>query len=151
MLSLTRKNRPQDWFFPPAIAEWMDELFRGTDVWEARGEVDVRGVAADVYETDDAVVVEMAVPGIEPDNVEIQISGDTLTVSGETKQEEAKKERNYHLRQIRYGKFSQSLVLPVRVKGEDAEANFKNGMLRITIPKAEEAKTKSIKVKIKDE
>ena len=104
------------------------------------------GFALDVYETDDALVVKGALPGVRPDEVDIAVTGDVLTIKGETKSEEETKDGNYHRRELRYGAFARSIPLPTQVNHEKAEATFENGILTITLPKAEEVKPKSIKI-----
>jgi HSP20 family protein len=102
-----------------------------------------------MYETDDAVVVKAAIPGVDPKDVEINVTGDTLTIRGEIRKEEEVKEENYLRRERYYGSFCRSFLLPTRVVADDAEAVFENGVLTLTLPKAEEVKPKSIKVKAK--
>jgi HSP20 family protein len=104
------------------------------------------GFALDVYETDDALVVKGALPGVRPDEVDISVTGDVLTIKGETKSEEETKNGSYHRRELRYGAFSRSIPLPTRVNHEKAEATFENGILTISLPKAEEVKPKNIKI-----
>jgi len=104
------------------------------------------GFALDVYENDDALVVKAALPGVRPDEVDISVIGDVLTVKGETKSEQETKDENYHRRELRYGAFARSVPLPTRVDHEKAEATFENGILIVTLPKAEEVKPKSIKI-----
>jgi HSP20 family protein len=107
------------------------------------------GPAVDMYETDDAVVVKAAIPGGDPKDVEISVTGDTLTIRGEVKKEEKVKEENYIRRERYYGSFCRSFLLPTRVVADDAEAVFEHGVLTLTLPKAEEVKPKTIKVKAK--
>jgi len=102
-----------------------------------------------LYQTKDDVMVEMAVPGVNPDDIDIEITGDVLTVRGETKVEEEKEDSAYHLRELRYGSFSRTLNLPAKVEADKAKADFKNGMLTLTLPKAEEVRPKTIKVTAK--
>ena len=105
--------------------------------------------AVDMYQTDNDVVVNMAVPGIEPEDVQISVTGDTLTVKGEVKENTDNKEKAYHIREQRWGSFERVLTLPTDVKSEKATAEFENGVLTITLPKAEEVKPKTITVKAK--
>lgn len=105
--------------------------------------------AVDMYETDNAVVVKAAIPGVDPKDVEINVTGDTLTIRGEVKKEEQVKEENYLRRERYYGAFCRSFLLPTRVVADDAEAVFEKGVLTLTLPKAEEVKPKTIKVKVK--
>jgi HSP20 family protein len=102
-----------------------------------------------MYETDEAVVVRSAIPGVDPADIDISIHGDTLTIKGETKMEEEVEEKNYIYRERYYGAFSRSLTIPVSVQANDADAEFEDGILTLTLPKAEELKPKAIKVKTK--
>lgn len=105
--------------------------------------------AVDLYQTNDEVVIKAALPGLKADDVQISITGDMLTLKGEFKQEDEKKERSYHLREQRYGAFERSFSLPTHVVADKAKAEFENGILTITLPKAEEVKPKVITVKAK--
>jgi HSP20 family protein len=106
-------------------------------------------LAIDMYETDEAVVVRSAIPGVDPADIDISIHGDTLTIKGETRMEEEVEEKNYIYRERYYGAFSRSLNIPVSVQANDADAEFEDGILTLTLPKAEELKPKAIKVKTK--
>jgi HSP20 family protein len=99
----------------------------------------------DVYTTKDAVVIRASVPGVNPDDVEITVEGDTVTLRGEIKP--APEEGNYLLQERRYGPFARSIELAIPIQADQADATFKNGLLTLTIPKAEEIKPKVIKVK----
>jgi HSP20 family protein len=105
--------------------------------------------AVDMYQTDDEVVVRAALPGFKADEVQINVTGDVLTLRGETKHEEEKKERAWHIREHRWGSFERSIALPTEVTADKAVADFENGILTITLPKAEEVKPKTITVKAK--
>ncbi len=105
--------------------------------------------AVDMYETENDVVVKMAVPGIKPEDVQISVTGDTLSVKGEIKENTDNKDKAYHIREQRWGSFERVLTLPTDVKSEKASAEFENGVLTITLPKAEEVKPKTISVKAK--
>jgi HSP20 family protein len=105
--------------------------------------------AVDMYQTDDEVVVRAALPGFKADEVQINVTGDVLTLRGEVKHEEEKKERAWHIREHRWGSFERSIGLPTDVKADKAVADFENGILTITLPKAEEVKPKTITVKAK--
>jgi len=128
----------------------MDKLFEDSFVrptsWFFEGEG--RGaVALDMYQTDNDVVVQASLPGFKPEEVEISITGDTLTLKGEHKEEKETKEEDYFFRERRYGSFNRTVTIPVGVKSEKAEATFENGVLTLTLPKAEEAKPKQIRIK----
>jgi HSP20 family protein len=105
--------------------------------------------AVDMYQTDNEVVVKAALPGIKPEEVQINVTGEMLTIKGETRQKEDVKEKAYHIREQRWGMFERTIGLPTLVVADKAKANFENGVLTITLPKAEEAKPKTISIKVK--
>ncbi len=105
--------------------------------------------AIDMYQTDDEVVVRAALPGFKADEVQINVTGDVLTLRGEMKHEEEKKDKAWHIREHRWSSFERSVTLPTDVKAEKAVADYENGILTITLPKAEEVKPKTITVKAK--
>jgi HSP20 family protein len=101
----------------------------------------------DVSETADAVFVHAEIAGMDPKAVEISVTGDVLTLSGEKKEETEKQERNYVRVERRYGAFSRSIALPAPVDVEKVEAKVKNGVLEICLPKSEEAKSRRVEIK----
>ena len=105
--------------------------------------------AIDMYQTDDEVVVKAVLPGFKADEVQINVTGDVLTLRGETRHEDEKKEKAWHIREHRWGSFERSVALPTEVTADKAVADFENGILTITLPKAEEVKPKTISVKAK--
>jgi HSP20 family protein len=105
--------------------------------------------AIDMYQTADDVVVRAALPGFKADEVQINVTGDMLVLRGEMKQEEEKKDKAWHIREHRWGSFERSISLPTDVRADKASADFENGILTITLPKAEEVKPKTISVKAK--
>jgi HSP20 family protein len=105
--------------------------------------------AIDMYQTDNDVVVKAALPGIKPDEVQINVTGDVLTLRGETKHEEEKKDKSWHIHEHRWGAFERSIMLPTGVIADKAKADFDNGILTITLPKSEEVKPKTITVNSK--
>lgn len=105
--------------------------------------------AIDMYQTNDEIVVKAALPGVKADEVQINITGELLTIKGEIKQEEDKKEKAWHIHEQRYGSFERSVVLPTEVVADKAKAEFENGILTITLPKADEVKPRTITVKAK--
>lgn len=106
-------------------------------------------MAVDMYETDDSVVVKTAIPGVAADEIDVSITGDTLTVKAETKEEEEVKRENYLRRERRFGSYCRSVTLPGGLEADKAEADYTDGILTLTFPKAEEVKPKSIKIKSK--
>ena len=105
--------------------------------------------AVDMYQTDNEVVVKAALPGMKADDVQLNVTGEVLTIKGEIKQKDEVKEKAYHLREQRWGMFERSVILPTEVVADKAKADFENGILTISLPKAEEAKPKSISIKAK--
>jgi HSP20 family protein len=103
--------------------------------------------AVDMYQTDDEVVIKVALPGFKADEVQINVTGDVLTLRGERKHEEENKEKAWHIREQRWSSFERSIALPTDVKADRANADFENGILTVTLPKAEEVKPKTITVK----
>lgn len=104
--------------------------------------------ALDMYETDKAVIVEMPIPGFDPEKVDIRVEDDHLVISGETEQKKEVDDKNYLRQEVRYGRLYRSVHLPALVEGEKAQAEYKNGVLRVNVPKAPEVKKKSIKINI---
>jgi len=103
----------------------------------------------DVRETEDKVIVEAELPGMEPKDVDIQIEGETLMISGERKHEKEEKARGYHRLERSFGWFQRSVELPPSVDPEKVEATCKDGVLTVELAKKEEAKRKTIQVKVK--
>jgi len=102
-----------------------------------------------VRETDDAFIINASVPGLKPEDLNINVVGDTVTISGEIKEETKEEEANYIYRERRFGSFTRTVTLPTSLNPDKAEAVIENGVLTLTIPKAEAAKPKAIKVKTK--
>jgi HSP20 family protein len=100
----------------------------------------------DVHETPDELVVSAALPGMKADDVEITMTGQTLTLRGEFKADEEISREQYLYRERRFGSFSRTLQLPVRVQGDQAQASFNDGVLTLSIPKAEEVKPRQIRI-----
>ena len=105
--------------------------------------------AVDMYQTDNEVVVKAALPGIKADEVQLNVTGEVLTIKGETKQENETKEKAYHIREQRWGTFERRILLPTDVVADKAKAEFEDGILTISLPKAEEVRPKTITVKAK--
>jgi HSP20 family protein len=136
-----------------SLRQAMDKLFEDSFVRPSRALAalgEVTAPALDVYQTPNEVVVKATLPGVKPEDVTIDITGETLTIKGETKAEEEIKKKDYLYQERRYGSFSRSVVLPGGLKTDKAEATIEDGVLTLSIPKAEEAKPKAIKVKAKE-
>jgi HSP20 family protein len=104
--------------------------------------------AVEMYETDDEVVVRAEMPNLDPANVDVTVTQEAITIKGIVRQEQEKKDRSYYRRELRYGSYVRSLPLPVEVKGGEAKATYKDGVLEVKIPKAERAKPTSVKVQV---
>ncbi len=102
----------------------------------------------DVYEEKDEVVVKAELPGMTKDNIEVNLAGTILTIKGEKKAEEDVKERDYRYRERSHGMFLRRIELPSEVKADEITASFKDGVLEVHLPKTEEAKKKTISVKV---
>ena len=129
----------------------MDRLFEDSFVspltWRTiNGAADTVTPPIDVHETPDELVVTAALPGMNAEDVEITMTGQTLTLRGEFKADEEISRDQYLYRERRFGSFSRSVQLPVRVQGERAEATFTDGVLTLRIPKAEEVKPRQIRI-----
>jgi len=103
--------------------------------------------AMNVIETDTAVTVEVHLPGIKREDVELSVSGTTLTIKGERRAEEEVKEEQYLRREVHYGSFMRRITLPETTDVEKAEATFADGVLKVTFPKRAEPQTKRIELK----
>jgi HSP20 family protein len=119
-----------------------DNFFR--PLWSGNGH---SAPLVDLYQTADEIHVKAAMPGVKPEDVEIQVNGDVLTIKAEVKQEEDRTDATYHVRERRYQSFARALSLPAPVKADKALAEVTDGILHVTLPKAEEAKPKVITVK----
>lgn len=133
------------------LRDAMDRLFEESFVrpgrllgWPAAGTVPV-----DMYQQDGNIVVKAPIPGVKPEDVDVSVVGNTLTIRGEMKEEKEVKEENVIRRERRFGSFSRSVSLPSPVDTSKADATFENGVLTLTMPIAEEAKPKQIRIKKK--
>lgn len=115
---------------------------------EAFGRTEVMEPAAEVAESENEVTVKMTVPGVEKDQLQVSVDDDVLTVRGELRKETEEKKKNFFRQEIRYGAFQRSVALPTEVEGTKATAELKNGLLKITLPKAKAPKAKEIKVAV---
>jgi len=114
------------------------------------GEVSTRTWAppVDIYENGDNLVLKAELPGFNPDDVEIRVEDNTLYLKGERKFEKEVKEQSYHRVERSYGAFTRTFSLPNSVDADKVAANFKDGVLTLTMPKKEEAKPKTIKINV---
>ena len=104
--------------------------------------------ALDLSENAEGYLVEAALPGLKPEDVEITVENNVLTIKGETRQEVDDKQRNFHRLERRFGSFQRTIGLPSTVKADAIQASLTNGVLRLEIPKAEEVKPRKISVNV---
>lgn len=127
----------------------MDRFF-GENVgraWGDGGEGSYGYVPVDMYETEDTVVVNASLPGVKPEDIDVSVTGKSVTIKGEIKPEEhEEKGRNWYRREHRRGSFVRQLTLPTQVETDRASANFENGVLTLDLPKAEAVRPRTIKV-----
>jgi len=130
-------KRPFSWFERPS---WLP----------GRGLTGVGEVSAsiDLYEDGNDIVVTAELPGIDKENIDVHLTEDSLTISGEKKKEEKLEEKNYYRFERSYGSFSRRIAMPVPIQTDKAKAHFKDGVLEIRVPKTEEARKKEKKVPI---
>ncbi|HEV2350939.1 MAG TPA: Hsp20/alpha crystallin family protein [Terriglobia bacterium] len=115
---------------------------------EEDGKLGTWSPAVDVFETEQNVVLKAELPGIDPKDVEIRVENNTLFLKGQRKFENEVKEENYHRIERSYGSFIRTFALPGTVNAENVSAEYKGGMLTLTLPKREEAKPKTIKINV---
>ncbi len=134
-----------------SLREAMNQLFEqsvlrpGSYTSEGAG----LGAPVDVYETDNNVVLKAAVPGMKPEDLDVTITGEVLTIKGELKPEESSGKRNYIRQERQYGAFCRQLTLPTAIDANRVTATFENGILTLEMPKREEVKPKSVKITAK--
>jgi len=101
----------------------------------------------DVYQTPDDIVIESAIAGAKPDNIDVNATTDSVTIRGSRKREKEVRDENYLYQECYWGKFARSIILPQEVDPESATVTFKNGILAVRLPKVNRKKTKKLRVK----
>ena len=146
---MTRLMRWEPYRGALSIRELMDRFFNEPmGGWRSLAEA-ANVPAVDLYQTDDEVVIKAVMPGIKPEDISISVTGDSLTLRGTMAEETERSDASYDLRERRQGEFARSLPLPAPVLADKAKAEFENGVLTLTLPKAEEVKPKTISVRAK--
>ncbi|HXV85025.1 MAG TPA: Hsp20/alpha crystallin family protein [Candidatus Binatia bacterium] len=135
-------DRMMDDFFGRRMRPWWPERWLGAEREE------VMAPAVDVYEEKDEIVVKAELPGMDKNDIEVNLSDSQLTLKGEKKKEEKIEEENYFRSERSHGAFLRSVELSTDVQADKVKAAFKNGILEVRLPKTEEAKAKEIKVKV---
>jgi HSP20 family protein len=128
-----------------AMNRLFEESFLRPDLFGV-GETAASALPLDMYETENDVVVKASVPGVKPEDIEVTVTGDLLTIKGEFKSEERTERQNFIRQERRYGSFCRQLGLPASVDSGKAEASFENGILTLNLPKVEAVKPKTVKV-----
>lgn len=118
----------------PASTDWSSE--------EAEGQLTI-----DVYQTPTEIVIQSTIAGVEPEDLDISITNDMITIRGRRQKQEEVKNEDYFYQECYWGNFSRSVILPVDIDADKAVASLKNGILTIRLPKAEKIRTKKIKIK----
>ncbi len=114
--------------------EWLDEDLEGQ-------------LSVDVFQNKDNVIIKSTIAGVKPEDIDIDINNDMITIKGKREAEYVVKKDDYFYQECYWGNFSRSIILPVEVKADKTDAELKNGILTITIPKAKASKAISVKVK----
>lgn len=132
-----------------SLRDVMDRLVEDAYVRPNSHLVGLHAPAVDMIENEDEIVVKATIPGIRPDDLKITLTGDVLTIRGELTSERENETDRYVMRERRSGSFSRSLKLPTSVVSDQAKAEFEDGILTLTLPKAEEVRPKTITIKAK--
>lgn len=131
-----------------SLREEMNDLFgRFSTDWDGGFLTGGRVPSLDLSETDGTVEIKLDLPGIKPDEVDIEVTADSIRISGEHKEEKEEKGKTYHRIERRAGSFSRSVTLPCAIDQENVAAESHDGVLTITLPKTEESKTRKVPVK----
>jgi len=133
-----------------SLHKTMDELFEDALGFGKRGFIDRSfEPLVDIYEDKDTIELKVELPGMDQKDVKVVIENNVLQIKGEKKFEDEEKHENYHKIERYYGTFSRSFTLPNTIKQEDIKASFEKGLLKLTLPKSEEAKPKTIEIDVK--
>ncbi|MFA5048870.1 MAG: Hsp20/alpha crystallin family protein [Patescibacteria group bacterium] len=131
---------------PFPFVENFDEMDKFFDQWPTMPKVFTPAI--DVYQDENNVIVESPLAGIDPEKVDISIENDVLTIKGDSEKKTEVEEKHYYRKEVRSGSFYRAVQLPARVSGDQAEATYDKGILKIRIPKVDEVKPKTIKIQI---
>ena len=139
-------EKPQDSLYTP-VRSLMDDFFNFPTRWDDLYLRDFDNLSANIWEEENKIYVKMAMPGVKKEDIKISVTGDTLSIEGESKQEKEEKEKKYFLKTFQSCSYSQSFNLPSLVNPDGVEAKFEDGVLTITLPKAKESESKQISIK----
>jgi HSP20 family protein len=140
-------RRPSIWQEMDQLQHEMNRLFNAT----SKGRVinSPNYPAINIWTNEDGQLISAEMPGVHPDDIDIDVTGDALSISGERKPDDVAKEARYHRHERNYGAFSRTIQLPFMVDTNKVKANFKNGVLLISLPRAEADKPKKITINTK--
>lgn len=147
-MGISSEDEMDDISIPSSHLESPSDNF--SDNWGAPESTDESGegqLTIDVFQTDEDIVIKSTIAGVNPEDLDVSINNDMVTIKGERKFEEEVSEENFYYQECYWGGFSRSVVLPVDVIAEKIEASLKNGILTIKLPKADTNRTKKIKVR----
>ncbi len=136
---------PSVWQEMDRLQREMNRMFRSTDGVQLHPAPSFP--ALNIWANENGQVITAEIPGVEPEDLDISVTGEILTLSGNRKPEIVGDEHTYHRRERGYGRFKRSIQLPYPVQGDKIEASFKNGVLKIVLPRAEQDKPRKIVVK----
>lgn len=142
-----RFRRPSMWQEMDQLQREMNRLFDATS--QGRVFTAPSYPAINIWTNEDGQFISAEMPGVNPENIDIDVTGDGLSISGERKPDDVAKDAHYHRRERSYGSFSRTIQLPFMVDTKKVEASFKNGVLLISLPRAEADKPKKITIKSK--
>jgi HSP20 family protein len=132
------------------IDQVFNDFWRGTPMLAESGEGGMGNIKINVAETENAFEIAAELPGVEPNDIDVQLKDDILTIKGEKKSEKEDKQKNYHVVEQSYGSFERSFALPSEVQADKVDAKFDKGILKITLPKSPEAQPKTKKIEVKN-
>jgi HSP20 family protein len=135
------------WFEHFVPRGWMRPFHRDWPSWgELMAPLEAQIPKVDVIDRDTEILVRAEVPGVAKDDLDVSVSDNAVTIKGETRHEETEEKGNYHRRETTHGAFTRTVMLPDTVNADATKAQFKDGVLELTLPKVEKAKRRSVKI-----
>lgn len=136
------------------MERWFEDVMErpgrrlGLPDWWRRRELVPRQPAVEIAEEKEQVIVKAEIPGLKKEEISVNLSDSLLTISGERREEQEKKEKGYYYSERSYGSFSRTIQLPAEVKADKVSAIFTDGVLEVTLPKTEQAKLRGVTIKV---
>jgi HSP20 family protein len=131
-----------------SLQQDMNRLFDGLAATDRNGNRSAFVPASELKETPEAIHLSLEVPGLDPKDIDVQVSAEAVSISGERKEETKTEEKGMTRTEFRYGRFQRVIPLPARIENTNVQADYKDGILKLTLPKAEEEKNKVVKVSL---